>query len=123
MTTTQFFVDLENNWMAAAQRKDAEALENILGPDFKSTTVGSNGELMDRAAWIDYVCKAEATNRVHDVSVRTYGDTAVVNLMLEFTGDWNSDFLITDVWVKYQDDWKVVHRHNSYPSDAYTVNS
>ena len=123
MSDKELFTRLEEEWMAACGRKDVQAIDRYLASDFMATVVASNGELVTRSAWIDYVCKASATTRVHDVTVRRHGDMAVVNLMMDFSGDWNSEFLMTDVWLKDGDDWKVMHRHNSYPATAYTLRS
>lgn len=122
MSDLELFAVLEAQWMAAACRRDRRSIESYLAPDFMSTTVGSDGVLMKRDEWLDYVCAATAQCSIHDVTVRRYGGAAVVNLILRFTGDWNSDFLITDLWIKFSDGWKVAHRHNSYPASAYTVN-
>jgi hypothetical protein len=50
--------------------------------------------------------------------VRRYGETAVVNCVLDIHAivegaKWGGEVLITDVWVRESDRWQAVTRHTS----------
>jgi ketosteroid isomerase-like protein len=80
----------------------------------------SGGGLVDKEGWIaklaTYDCKEF---RFDKIQVRVYGNTAVVNSWFHQDAtangkDWSGDFLITDVWVKKNENWQVVARHASW---------
>jgi ketosteroid isomerase-like protein len=57
-----------------------------------------------------------------DVSVRTYGDVAVMqsrwHQRARLRGDdWSGEGLLTDVWVRRDGRWQVVARHSSLVSN------
>ena len=110
--------ELSVAWMKAWKDNDMLFLENILAPDFRLLT--SELWIMPREQWLanipNYICE-EFQYRKQEV--REYGNTAIVQSLTSqkanFNGqDRSGDFLITDVWVKHTDGWKVVHRHISY---------
>ena len=110
--------ELSIAWMKAWKNNDMPFLENILAPDFRLLT--SELWVMPREQWLanipNYICE-EFEYRQQEV--REYGNTAIVQSFTSqkanFNGqDRSGDFLITDVWVKHTDSWKVVHRHTSY---------
>lgn len=113
-TTEQDLTRLEHAWMEAVQRKDTEALERILAPEY-AYTASSQGR-WSRQGWLETV----AIYDIHrfefvEVDVRPYGDVAVV--LSRYRQDASvggaprsGEFLITDVWVRRAESWQVVAR-------------
>jgi ketosteroid isomerase-like protein len=66
----------------AYARRDLAALERLSAPDYVQTDV--RGGVLRRAEWLEFVKnrKSDLTIACEDVSVRHYGDAAVV------TGEW-----------------------------------
>ncbi len=112
----------EQAWMEAVQRKDIEALEQILGPDYAYTASGQGR--WSRQRWLETV----AVYDIHrfefvDVDVREYGDAAVVLAHYQQEASVagirrSGDFLITDVWVRRGDQWQVVARSSILMPEA-----
>lgn len=112
---------LEGRWMEAIKKQDRAALERILADDF--TFVGEQASAatsLDRSAYADSAVKDwKLTAYSFDsLTVRVYGDTAVVNGVYKQQAavsgkQWSGDFLVTDVWIKQGKRWRVVTRHLS----------
>lgn len=112
---------LEGRWMEAIKTQDRAALERILADDF--TFVGDQASAaasLDRSAYADSALKDwKLTAYSFDsLTVRVYGDTAVVNGVYKQQAavagkQWSGDFLVTDVWIKQGRRWRVVTRHLS----------
>ena len=116
--TIEELKELSVAWMQAWKDNDIAFLENVLAPDFRLIT--SELWIMPREKWLsnipNYICEEF---EFKEMEVREYGNTAIVQSFYfqkaNFNGrDRSGDFLITDVWVKHTDEWKVVHRHTSY---------
>ena len=110
--------ELSVAWMQAWKDNDIAFLEKVLAPDFRLLT--SELWIMSREQWLanipNYICEEFAFK---EMEVREYGNTGIVQSVYfqkaNFKGqDRSGDFLITDVWVKHADGWKVVHRHTAY---------
>ncbi len=110
--------------MEAVQRKDIEALQRVLAPEYIYTATGP--DRWSRQAWLDTV----AIYDIHrfdfaDVDVRVYGDTAVVLSRYQQEGSVSGaprsgEFLITDVWVRRDGSWQVVTRSSILLPDTKT---
>ena len=121
MTVNQQFLELETKWMNAWKNKDEKTAREIVSDDFTLTSSLSTGALVDKAGWIEkaihnYDCK---DFRFDKIETRVYENTAVVNSWFHQDAtangkDWSGDFLLTDVWVKKNGEWKVVARHASW---------
>lgn len=114
--------------MDAFRRGDAAELERIVGDGFLLTSATSNGELIGKRGYIDQGLKIVKAGsfKFHDLKVRFFGNTAVVNCRIDWKStwngkDWNADFLMTDVWVKRSNGWEIVSRHSSYPANAVSL--
>lgn len=116
--TIEELKELSVAWMQAWKDNDIAFLENILAPDFRLIT--SELWIMPREKWLanipNYICEEF---EFKEMEVREYGNTGIVQSFYfqkaNFNGqDRSGDFLITDVWVKHTDGWKVGHRHTSY---------
>jgi uncharacterized protein (TIGR02246 family) len=121
----QELVKMENEWARAWQLPDPVALENIVADDFTLTSSHSKGEVTNKRQYIDTVMKLVRgeSYSFEKMTVRVYGDTAVINACFQQTAafagqDWSGDFLLTDVWVKREGRWRVVARHASRPEPA-----
>ena len=119
----------EKEWAAAIVRKDEKALENILGSEYSLIT--ANGETQ-RNVWLEGAVKwmDHKALEFREGRVQVYGDVAVVRCTVHWhvllkgklqdprfgTREINSDFRITDVWVKRDGRWQVVLRHSTVPA-------
>jgi len=115
--------EAEKDWNEAILRQDSAAALRHLAQDYVLVGIRSTGANMaDRDAWLNTL----TAMRIHSyhadvVRVRVHGDSAVVSMK----GDWhlelhgreiNENFLVTDVWSRTEDGWRVVLRHSSpYP--------
>jgi hypothetical protein len=114
-TTDRAFLDRQRAWMEAAQRKDLEALERILAPEYTYTATGMGRTT--RQQWLDTLAVYDVTCfEIVEVDARPYGnDVAVVLSRYRQEGTLDGvprsgEFLITDVWVKRGDLWQVAAR-------------
>ena len=119
-------VELERQWAAAIQRQDAAAMTGFLADEY-FLAIGVQGgplKIVPRAAWLDnlknYVTKSWT---VDDQQVHVYGDTAVVLMLASQEAtvggqDRSAQFVITDIWVKGPQGWRVAERHSSRPEPA-----
>ena len=120
-TMEQTFIRLETEWMNAWKNKDETKARRMMADDFTLTSSLSEGELVDKKTWIQkaihqYDCKSF---KIEKLQVRVYENTAVLNIWFwqdaSANGkDWSGKFLLTDIWVKGKEDWKVVARHSSW---------
>ena len=108
---------LEHEWMAAWVKQDRATCERILAHDFLLTS--ARGILMSKIDWLaalsSFICTSFSWEQL---LVRPYGDTAIVHIRANQQAavagqDWSGVFLITDVWVKRNDQWQVVSRHGT----------
>jgi ketosteroid isomerase-like protein len=114
-------ISLQHEWMDAWRRRDREALERILAPEFILTSARSD-RLMPRDLWLETaMTRASAESfRYDDFRVDVFGDAAVVRSRLSQVATvdgepWNDTFMLTDVWIRRDGRWQVVARHASTP--------
>jgi ketosteroid isomerase-like protein len=114
------FLALENKWMNAWKNKDIQTCSEIIADDFTLTSSLSTGELMTKAQWLasveHYYC---ISFNFDNIKVRTYGPTAIVQSWYHQEAnangtEWSGNFLMTDIWVHADNNWKVVARHASW---------
>jgi ketosteroid isomerase-like protein len=115
--------ELQRAWVAALQRGDVAAIEEILAPDFINTA--ANGKVLPRTEELAPVragtvkfTKAE----LDDLRVRVFGDVAVATGIGIFEGSFGDRGFsgrerFTDVWVQRSGRWQVVASHNSLLRD------
>jgi uncharacterized protein DUF4440 len=124
--TAEDFAALEVRWAQALELQDAATLEKLLAPEFLITGVGSTvaDPVGDRAEWLANVGRFPWPHHdVSDVRVALAGDTAVVKCI--WSGRYPPQslteaggfirFLMTDVWVRRDGEWRVLGRHSSLP--------
>lgn len=112
---------LSIEWMDAWKNKDSAKLEQLLAPDYRLVFSAPTIHIASRSEWLhvalhDYDCYSfQYTN----FDIRIYGSTAIVQSTYEQNAimhgtDRSGKFLLTDVWVKNNKNWQVVHRHSSF---------
>lgn len=120
--TEQEIIKLAHEWLDAARRRDRATLDRILADDFLISGWQPEGRLADKQYYIDDCLKPvdiqEGSYKFDRWKVRRYGETAVVNCILEIhaivdDAKWGGVVLITDVWVREGELWRIVTRHTS----------
>jgi hypothetical protein len=121
----QEIIELEKRFNRGIVSRDADLMKTLLADDFYLAVGVRNQPLavVARAAWLenlkDYKIQSYSTD---DVLVKVYGDTAVV--LLTWTQkaragregkERSGQFVLTDIWVRQKDGWRVAARHSSRP--------
>ncbi|MEA2176349.1 MAG: hypothetical protein QOD00_3941 [Blastocatellia bacterium] len=111
---------LERKLMDAVKLQDAPALKRILSDDFTLTSALSARTMQDKTQYLestlrDWQLKSYDFDKLN---VRIYGDTALINGLYKqeavVAGKPSSgSFLLTDVWVRQDGQWRIVSRHTS----------
>lgn len=125
-TPAQQILELERLWVGAIQRRDKAAMVNFLADGYFLAIGAAGGRLkvVPRAAWLETLSVYETRSfSFDDVQVHTYGDTAVVVMLFSQEAtvrgqDRSAQFVITDIWVKGPNGWRVAERHSSRPEPA-----
>jgi ketosteroid isomerase-like protein len=107
----QQLIQLENDWLKAISQHDTASLDSILADDFLDTTY--TGEVRTKR---DAILRATAGNnaidsqRLSDVHVRFYGNTAIVTGLNTVTAKAFGEAKVrfTDVFVKNGNRWQAV---------------
>jgi len=110
-------VGLEREVQDAVKRRDRDALERLLAPEYRLLAGGRIGGL-DRVAWIDAAVSrfvleddefVETVVVAHD---RTAVASSRYRQVATFEGaSASSEWLLTDVWVHSGDRWRLLARH------------
>ena len=113
---------LAHEWLEAARRRDRATLDRILADDFLISGWLPEGRLAGKSYYVEDCLKPvqieDGFYRYDRWEVRRYGETAVVNCILEIRAivegaAWGGEVLVTDVWVREGSQWQVVTRHTS----------
>lgn len=119
-------VELEKQWAATIQRQDATQMNQFLGDGYflAIAVQGQPLQIVPRTAWLEAL-KVYVTEsfEVDDIRVQVYGDTAVVFMLFTQKAtvggrDRSAQFVITDIWVKRENVWRVAERHSSRPEPS-----
>jgi ketosteroid isomerase-like protein len=105
--------ELEREWSAILTRGDAAALDRLLAEDFLGLAPDGSGRLLNKAEWLALV-RADTSRPTYaveqgDLTVRVYGSTALVWLMVTAKGQHGTErqrFL--DVYIKQSGRWRPV---------------
>jgi len=119
--------NLEEELTQTEMRVDVQALDRIYADDIMVTA--PIGICVDKPAVMNEIREAAEKAVVgkydkDDLKVRAFGDTAVSSYRMSaaatFEGmEINRQLCITNVWMKRNDDWKIVARHTaSLPNDT-----
>lgn len=110
---------LEREWDDAIVRKDLGALDRIIDDDFilidDAGRITRKKELLEQIKTPDLVIKPFETE---DVTVRIYGDTAILTGRFTQQGEYKGQsFTVhsryTDVYIRRKGNWKAVSAHAS----------
>lgn len=121
---------LECEWRAALLAKDEAALRRLIHPDFKLVGVRPNGDpiSIDLASWIRALVTMDIVALEFDLLEAVGDDHTLVGTL---DACWKVRFmhqcidervLLTDVWLRDGDGWRVIRRHTSFipaPSIAH----
>ncbi|MGE3512498.1 MAG: nuclear transport factor 2 family protein [Vicinamibacterales bacterium] len=114
LSDQQIFLRLEEDWEAAVSRNDVAAVGAILADEYMSTyDDGSEGDKARELELVRTFNQRIDESTIHDFSVRTYGDTAVVRFARRMVGPRNGvrhevTFRYVDVFVWRDGRWQCV---------------
>jgi ketosteroid isomerase-like protein len=105
---------LENDFERAVANNDADALDEFLADDW--IIVGPDGDIIDKARFLGVIKSGVLSHELMestDMTVRLYGNTAVVTALTTTKGkfmgqDFASCERATDIFVKQTDRWQCV---------------
>ena len=111
---------LEREWRDALCKRDIDRLEALVHPDFVLIGTRSTGPfMMHRQDWLDAIQRRE----VDSIELEIRDATSLPNVMIgTVLARWRLKYLgriiedcvvLTDVWVKDGNDWRVVRRHST----------
>jgi len=113
-------VRLEEEWMGAMQRRDADRLEALVAPEFRFTAIHLDPDPMSREQWIGAALGGYtiASFYFDETEAEVAGDTGVVHARYSQIASFNGRnlsamFRLTDVWSRREGRWQVVVRHSS----------
>jgi ketosteroid isomerase-like protein len=109
--TERYIVDSERQWAESVATGDTSAIERILADDFIG--VDPQGHLYNKQQMIDETHNAPkyfVSNRLNDVKVRFYGNTAVAqgSETWEKRSGERGRFVWTDTWLRRNGRWQIV---------------
>lgn len=124
-TVEQEIVELEKKWNNAIQSQNEAGVAQFLADSY-FLAVGVQGQplqVVPRERWLENLKFYNIhSHSIDDIKVHVYGDTAVVLMLFTQKAtvgrpprDRSAQFLITDIWVKQQQGWRVTERHSSRP--------
>ena len=115
----QEIIELEKQWATAVQNQDSAQMNRFLSESYflAKSAQGQPLQITSREAWLENLRPWVIESfHVDDVCVHTYGETAVVLMLITqkatFRGqDRSAQLMITDIWVTQTDGWRVAERH------------
>ena len=117
-------IRVAHDWDRAMIANDAEAIGRFMADDW--TIVGSDGKVGDKATFLALVESGALTHDVmtsEDISVRVYGDTAVVTARGVSGGKYRGQAFreverSSSVFVRQEGQWRCVLTHLSRMAPA-----
>ena len=109
--TERYILDSERQWAESVATGDTSAIERILADDFIG--VDPEGHLYAKQQIIDETRNAPkyfVSNRLNDVKVRFYGNTAIAqgSETWEKRSGERGRFVWTDTWLQRNGHWQIV---------------
>jgi hypothetical protein len=111
---------LEREWRDALCAKDVDRLRTLIHPRFMLIGTRSSGPfVLNRDEWLDAIQKRELISIDLDIQDAVVLDEVMIGTIaakwrVKYLGGEIEDcVLLTDVWVKDDNRWKVVRRHSS----------
>jgi len=112
--------ELERDWRDALCKRDMERLRSLLHPDFILIGTRASGPfMMKRDEWLDALQRRDVDQIELEVRDATIFDQVMLGTVharwrLKYLGRVIEDcVLLTDVWVKDQDQWRAIRRHST----------
>jgi ketosteroid isomerase-like protein len=109
--TERYILESERQWAESVATGDSSAIERILADDFIG--VDPKGGLYNKQQMIADTRNAPkyfVSNRLNDVKMRFYGDTAVAQgseTWEKYSGE-RGRFVWTDTWIRRNGRWQIV---------------
>lgn len=116
-------VELERQWATAIQSQDLAQMNRFLSENY-FLAIGIQDQplrILPREAWLETLKEYRTESfKVDDIKVHVYGTVAVVLMMHTQVAtvrgqDRSGQFMITDIWHRQEEGWRVVERHSSRP--------
>ena len=111
---------LEQEWMEAHQRRDADRLEELVADGFRFTAIHLAPEPMTREQWMGAALGGYLITSFsfEEMDIDVFEGTAVVHARFSQiatygTTNLSNVFRLTDVWSRIDGRWQVVARHSS----------
>jgi ketosteroid isomerase-like protein len=109
--TERYILESERQWAESVATGDTSAIDRILADDFIG--VDPEGHLYNKQRMIDETRNAPkyfVSNRLNDVKVRFYGNTAVAqgSETWEKRSGERGRFIWTDTWLQRNGRWQIV---------------
>lgn len=106
------FSKLENTWVDALRRHDADALARIVSDDFEIRNASAPGVPTAREevlqAWAQLPTRDSS---IGQMAVHEYKELAVVSFVWTLAGGAPQSFFVIDTWKRAGDDWKLAVRY------------
>jgi len=125
-TAEQTIRDREKAWNDVLLKRDATSAETFMSPDYFLAIAAPGKPLVTVVLrqWLENL-KAYTMGemRLGEMLIRVYGDFATAAYPYSQTAKLNGqsisgNFLVTDIWVKRDGEWKVAARYSSRFGDA-----
>ena len=121
----ELFTKLERGWTEAAQKKDKDALEAVLAPEFILQTSDNPENPIPRADWIEHTLASDGIGSFSQrtMAIRAFIGVAVVSFVQSQTENVNgkgrtANYFIVDLWEVNQDKWQLAARYIDLVSDS-----
>jgi ketosteroid isomerase-like protein len=106
-----YILESERQWAESVANGDTSAIERVLADDFIG--VGPNGVLYNKQQMVADTRNAPkyyVSNRLNDVKVRFYGETAIAqgSETWEKRNGERGRFVWTDTWIRRNNRWQIV---------------
>jgi|SRR5579871_1046016 len=119
----QEIVALEQQWNSAIQHQDAAQMPRFLADSY-FLAIGAQGQPLQITAkqkWLETLPSYHIESfSFDDMQVHIYGSTAIVLMLYTQKAtvrgqDRSGQLVITDIWVKQSEGWRITERHSSRP--------
>jgi ketosteroid isomerase-like protein len=111
---------LEHQWRDALCAKDEDRLKALIHPDFVLIGTRSTGPFkLTRGEWLEAIKRRELISiELHVQDALDFDDMMIGTIDARWRvkylgGEIEDCVLLTDVWVRENDQWQVVRRHSS----------
>ena len=118
-------IELERKWNSAIQNQDLAGMKQFLAEGYFLAVAidGRPLQIVPRERWLENLKFYKIHSfSIDELKVNVYGNTVVVLMLLTQKAtvgraqvDRSAQFLITDIWVKQKERWRVAERHSSRP--------